>query len=54
VRSWHGWYRHITLAMIAHAYLAVLCADATPVPAQKKMPPSRMRRWKQQRQHASR
>src|SRR6476469_1566370 len=24
VRSWTGWYRHITLAMLAHAYLAVL------------------------------
>jgi SRSO17 transposase len=21
VRHWHGWYRHITLAMVAHAYL---------------------------------
>jgi SRSO17 transposase len=24
VRSWQGWYRHITLAMLAHAYLTVL------------------------------
>ena len=24
VRSWHGWYRHITLALLAHAFLAVL------------------------------
>lgn len=24
VRSWRGWHRHITLAMLAHAYLAVL------------------------------
>jgi SRSO17 transposase len=23
VRSWHGWYRHITLAMWAHAFLSV-------------------------------
>jgi SRSO17 transposase len=23
VRSWHGWYRHITLALWAHAFLAV-------------------------------
>ena len=22
VRKWEGWYRHITLAMLAHAYLA--------------------------------
>ena len=24
VRSWTGWHRHITLAMLAHAYLTVL------------------------------
>jgi SRSO17 transposase len=24
VRSWHGWYRHITLALFAHAFLAAL------------------------------
>jgi SRSO17 transposase len=24
VRSWTGWHRHITLAMLAHAYLAIL------------------------------
>ena len=24
VRSWTGWHRHITLAMLGHAYLAVL------------------------------
>ena len=24
VRSWVGWHRHITLAMLAHAFLAVL------------------------------
>jgi hypothetical protein len=23
VRSWHGWYRHITLALVAHAVLGV-------------------------------
>jgi SRSO17 transposase len=28
VRSWHGWYRHITLALFAHAYLTVLRAAA--------------------------
>jgi SRSO17 transposase len=26
VRSWDGWYRHITLAMLAHAYLTVVRA----------------------------
>ena len=28
VRSWTGWHRHITLAMLAHAYLAVIRAAA--------------------------
>jgi SRSO17 transposase len=28
VRSWDGWYRHVTLAMFAHAYLAVIRARA--------------------------
>jgi SRSO17 transposase len=28
VRSWTGWYRHITLAMLAHAYLTVMRAKA--------------------------
>jgi SRSO17 transposase len=28
VRSWHGWYRHITLALFAHAFLAVVRAQA--------------------------
>lgn len=28
VRSWTGWYRHITLALLAHAYLTVTQATA--------------------------
>ncbi|MCX6023254.1 MAG: IS701 family transposase [Chloroflexi bacterium] len=28
VRRWTGWYRHITLALLAHAYLTVLTAPA--------------------------
>jgi SRSO17 transposase len=24
VRSWTGWHRHITLAMLAHAYLTIV------------------------------
>ncbi len=24
VRLWVGWYRHITLALLAHAFLAVI------------------------------
>jgi SRSO17 transposase len=30
VRSLVGWYRHITLVMLAHAFLAGICAQATP------------------------
>ena len=29
VRHWPGWYRHITLALLAHAFLAVTRAQAT-------------------------
>jgi hypothetical protein len=33
VRSWHGWYRHITLAMWAHAFLSVTRATTlAPLP----------------------
>ena len=28
-RRWDGWYRHITLAMLAHAYLAVVRHQAS-------------------------
>ena len=28
VRRWPGWYRHITLALLAHAYLTVTRAAA--------------------------
>ncbi|MFB9458440.1 hypothetical protein ACFFU6_33405 [Streptomyces antimycoticus] len=28
VRRYIGWYRHITLALLAHAYLAVMATDA--------------------------
>ena len=29
VRGWDGWYRHITLAMLAHAYLAAIRHQAS-------------------------
>jgi SRSO17 transposase len=32
VRRWQPWYRHITLALLAHAYLEVTRAHATAVP----------------------
>lgn len=36
VRSWQGWYRHITLALLAHAFLTVTRAAAARREAQKK------------------
>jgi len=42
VRSWQGWYRHITLSMLAHAFLSVLRAQSqaalplSDVPEEKK------------------
>ena len=30
VRRWPGWYRHVTLAMLAHAFLAVIRARSHP------------------------
>ncbi|MGW0886132.1 IS701 family transposase, partial [Streptomyces sp. NPDC002671] len=32
VRNWTSWHRHITLAMLALAFLTALAADATPEP----------------------
>ena len=37
VRNWQGWYRHITLSMLAHAYLTVVRAKAAERESQKKM-----------------
>lgn len=34
VRQWIAWYRHITLALLAHAFLAVIMAQTAP--AEKK------------------
>ena len=58
VRSWHGWYRHITLALWAHAFLSVTRAStlvsaplALPADeAQKGAPqPSSLAAFKRQR-----
>jgi SRSO17 transposase len=35
VRRWPGWYRHITLALLAHAFLTVTRAQASTVPTAK-------------------
>jgi SRSO17 transposase len=58
VRSWHGWYRHITLALWAHAFLSVTRAStlapaplAPPVDEGKNgaPPPSSLAAFKRQR-----
>ena len=36
MRKWEGWYRHITLAMLAHAYLAVVRQQANACSKGKK------------------
>jgi SRSO17 transposase len=54
VRSWHGWYRHITLSMLAHAFLSALCVhevDTTDV--KKKRPTATMAQWKAHRLRAT-
>lgn len=38
VRSWTGWYRHITLALFAHAFLTVQRAASDQVMAPQKKP----------------
>ncbi|SEE72873.1 hypothetical protein SAMN05216532_8592 [Streptomyces sp. 2231.1] len=40
VRRYTGWYRHITLAMLAHAFLAGLAADETAKGAAETTPPA--------------
>jgi SRSO17 transposase len=36
IRSWHGWYRHITLAMLALAFLAAMRTKLNPVTPHKR------------------
>src|SRR5215204_4679743 len=36
VRSWNGWYRHITLALFAHAFLAAIRAEGIDIEASQK------------------
>ena len=37
-RSWHGWHRHVSLAMLAFAMMAVIRHHANAVPPKKTMP----------------
>ena len=36
VRSWHGWYRHITLSLFAHAFLAAIRAAGLDITTPEK------------------
>jgi SRSO17 transposase len=45
VRSWVGWYRHVTLALFAHALLAVVRSRAAGEPGRKKGGGGRRRGW---------
>jgi SRSO17 transposase len=40
VRRYPGWYRHITLAMLAHAFLAAVAAQTTERGAAETTPPA--------------
>ena len=44
VRSWTGWYRHITLALWAHAFLTVQRAASDELTEKKRRFPASRRR----------
>ena len=44
VRSWHGWHRHITLSMLALAFLSAVRVEAAEAEAVAP-PKKRIRRW---------
>jgi SRSO17 transposase len=39
VRSWHGWYCHVTLSLFAHAFLATIRAEGIDIEASQKGAP---------------
>ena len=43
VRSWTGWHRHVTLSLLAHAYLTVVRAQALGATPKKRKRPARTR-----------
>jgi SRSO17 transposase len=43
VRNWTGWHRHVTLALLAHAYLTVVRAQALGETLKKRRCPARTR-----------
>ncbi|KIF02285.1 hypothetical protein PL81_30765, partial [Streptomyces sp. RSD-27] len=53
VRRYVGWYRHITLAMLAHAFLAALAANEAAKGAAETTPPAASSRSPWQRSAGS-
>lgn len=49
VRSWLSWYRHITLSMLAHAFLTVLKASSVEVKKGKLPPQNSLFEFKKRR-----
>lgn len=51
VRSWHGWYRHMTLCLLAHALLVVLRHQSLQPEGKggTKLPRNSLRKFKQSR-----
>jgi SRSO17 transposase len=49
VRKWDGWYRHVTLALVAHAYLATTRALAGEAPQGGGIVPGRPAAWPRSR-----
>jgi SRSO17 transposase len=41
VRNWNGWHRHVTLSLLAHAYLTVVRAQAVRKAPKKRRVPAR-------------
>jgi hypothetical protein len=52
VRSWHGWYRHITLALLAHAFLTAIRARSQYIEASPQKGGSKIGGHRQQQQPA--
>lgn len=50
VRSWQGWYRHITLCMLAHAFLVVLARESQGL-MDELGEDSEKKRWKRSQSH---
>jgi len=46
VRSWQGWYRHITLCMLAQAFLTVLRAQSTQQQSESAEPEEKKREFR--------